>query len=347
MEQPRGFAKAPISNTGVNWTKSDIQLGIDWVAGTCHQSQAFEVMKFLSEFFKDEFSIGKGGIGFYQQSYRSVLGIVVGMYPYESQQNRKDCYFSIPASVLNTVHQLQIRTLMSSLLDKFSFHYSRLDLKLDDFSKTVTPELALQAFDSGCVAGFRHHDWHRSGSTKRGFGRTLSLGRRGKAGAGKFVRIYDKFIESNGAIDSTRVEVEFSGEKCRQVAQFLTAAPEDTFLEAIHCCIAGSVDFVARDASKRLDRATRLDWWQAIIGQVERISFSLPRSVQSIDKVKSWIAKQVAPSIATVLAAFDGQTDLWWEFFWGIVLEGEDRMRDRHHALINVAKMQARIVEST
>ena len=77
----RGFAKTPVSNTGVNQTEQAIQLGIDWISGTCCQSRAFDLMQFLSRFFQDEFSIGKGGVGFYQQSYRSVLGIVVGMYP--------------------------------------------------------------------------------------------------------------------------------------------------------------------------------------------------------------------------------------------------------------------------
>lgn len=340
LSPARGFAETPASNTGVKLTEQTIQVGIDWISGTCQQSDAFRLMQFLTEFFRDEFSAGKGGVGFYQQSYRSVLGIVVGMYPVESTQSRQDCYFSIPSKVISNVNQIEIQSLLSSLIQGFNFHYSRLDLKIDDYVKTITPEIAYAAYTNGSVAGFRTHRWICSGSAQRGIGRTLELGRRGKNGAGKFVRIYDKNVESDGRIDATRIEVEFSGERCRQVAELLATVPSDLFAECILCTISGAIDFVERDSSGRLDRATRLPWWDAIVGQVDKISLSLPKVIPSIERVKSWINKQVAPSLATVLASFGGQVDDWWEFFWGAILDGESRMKERHHALVNVSRMQ-------
>lgn len=344
-ESGKGF-QTPVSNTGVKQTESCFEVGIDWIAGTCLQSQASELMKFLAQFFRDEFTLGRGGIGFYQQSYRSVLGMVVGMYPYESPQNRQDCYFSIPSSVLSTIHQSRVQVLMRALTKKFSFHYSRLDLKADDYTKTITPELAYNAYERGCVAGFRSYRWISSGSLKTGVGCTLELGRRGKSGAGKFVRIYNKTVESKGAIDATRLELELSGERCRQAAGVLVECPPELFAQCILCCISASLDFIERDSSGRRDRATRLPWWSALVDAVEKISLSVSRSPQTIEKMKSWINKQVSPVLATLLSSFP-TTDDWWEFFWGAVLDGEARMKDRHHAIVKVARMQRDILEYT
>jgi DNA relaxase NicK len=352
MEQEfKGFGKPPVSNTGVKQTETEpcVEVGIDWLAGTCHESRVGELQEFLAAFFSDEFSPGTCGVGFYQQSVRSVLGIVIGLYPYESSELRQDCYLSIPASVLDTISQESLLTLIKTLSSDFAFHYSRVDLKLDDYGKRITPSIAYETWKAGGISGFKTHHWHSSGRYGQRSGDTLNLGRRGKNGGGKFLRIYDKGVQSGGKIQATRVELELSGKRAREFAQVIVLACDDleTFREIIRCTICGAVDFVERDKSGRLDRSQRLSWWEAVIGDAARLRFSPVQVVQSIEKAKSWLAKQVAPTIATVLASFNGQTEEWWEFFWEMVLQGEDRMKQRHYALVNVSRMQKDILERT
>ena len=66
--------------------------------------------------------------------------------------------------------------------------------------------------------------------------------------------------------------------------------------------------------------------------------------VQSVEKAKSWLVKQVALAIATVLASFNGQTEGWWKFIWKVVLQGEDRMKDMTSTLDYLLKIQKSII---
>lgn len=335
----------PTSNTGVNWTEQPktcvSEVGIDWLAGTTHESNIPDLMADLGHLFTDEFVDQEKPTGFYRDSYRSVLGILVGLHPYSG--GREDSYISIPGSVLSAVAPERVHELLGLLIGKYNFHYSRMDLKLDDYTKTVTPELAYAAYQRGNVSGFRSHHWHSSGSEQKGIGRTLELGRRGKFGAGKFLRIYDKFIESAGKIDATRIELELSGEHCRQAATLLASTPFECLGKYIFDMIASSVDFVERDSSGRLDRSKRLDWWAFLADGREQINLAGIRIKSTLDSVKRWIHNQVSPALATIVNAFNNEQD-WNDWFWDMLMNGETRMQDRHHALVNVdRKLKAMI----
>lgn len=337
----KGF-QTPVSKTGVKMTeeRKTIEVGVDWISGTVDVSNFSDLMHDLSAFFNDEFVEQKGGIGFYQDSYRSVLGIVVGLRPHEASSSRSDVYFSIPGRVLGAVTQQQVYDLMVMLRTKYNFHYSRLDLKLDDYTKTITPSLAYKAMCADQVSGFKVYRFLRSGSrSKPGHGETLELGRRGKNGSGKFLRIYDKSFQSNGEIDSIRVELELSQKKAINAAQVLSMCPFEDFQNGILLLISSAVDFIDRDNSGRKDRAKRLDWWDFVISSMPSISLSTPRITPSLQGVKTWLDRQVSPMIATVMNSFD-TADEFWAYFWQMLEDGERRMRERHQALIAVAKMQ-------
>jgi len=329
----------PVSNTGVKWTKDEIkpvfEVGIDWIAGTTNEARSTELMAELGQFFTDEFVDQERGIGFYQESYRSTLGIVVGLKPRGT--GRDDCYFSIPGSVVGAIAHEKIHELIKLLICEYDFHFSRMDLKLDDYSKTITPELAYTAYQDGNIAGFKAHHWHSSGSEAKGIGRTLELGRRGKKGSGKFMRIYDKTVESKGEIDATRIELELSQESAKSVATLFAAVPSEDIAKYIFDIITSSVDFIARDASERLDRAIRLDWWAVIADGREKIKLTGIHIKSTLDSAKRWVHNQVAPILATIVNAFANEQD-WNDWFWDVVMNGEKRMQERHHALVNVDK---------
>jgi hypothetical protein len=344
-EKPVGFkpkTKAtPVSKTGVNWTKPKMQavfeVGVDWLAGTIREPRFFELMKELGEFFSDEFLEQKGGLGFYQEIFRSTLGMIAGKNPHG--EGRDDVYFSIPGSVIGSISVLRVHELIKLLIYKYSFRFSRLDLKLDDFSKTITPELAYEAYQKGQVFGFRSHHWHSSGSHTKGVGRTLVLGRRGKKGAGKCLRIYDKYFESNGLINAIRFEAELSGDFAKDAASLLAAIPSNQVAETIFKLLIGLVDFAEKDGSKRRDRAVRLTWWDKIVNGREKIKLSGIRIKSTLDGVKRWIHNQVSPGLATVLSSFQGDEQGWNDWLWDILMNGESRMQNRHNAVVNVDRM--------
>jgi N-glycosylase/DNA lyase len=52
----------------------------------------------------------------------------------------------------------------------------------------------------------------------------------------------------------------------------------------------------------------------------------------------------VALAIATVLASFNGKTEEWWKFFWKVVLQVEDRMKDMTSTLRYLSEIQRDII---
>ena len=118
----------------------------------------------------------------------------------------------------------------------------------------------------------------------------------------------------------------------------------ENFEDIIHCAIYGAVDFIDRDMSGCLDRSQLPAWWGAIIENVAKLSSSPAKVIQSVEKAKSWLVKQVALAIATVLASINGQTEEWWKFFWKVVLQGEDRMKDMTSTLEYLSEIQRGII---
>jgi len=333
----------PVSNTGVKWTKDEIkpvfEVGIDWIAGTTNESRSTELMAELGQFFTDEFVDQERGVGFYQESYKSTLGILVGLKPHGT--DRDDCYFSIPGSVVGAIAHERIHELVRLLIYKYDFHFSRMDLKLDDYSKTITPELAYAAIrdneNGESVSGFRAYQWIESNHKKGIVGNTLNLGRLGNKGSGKYLVIYNKAIESNGEIDATRMELRLSGDTVKSAATLFAAVPVEDIGKYIFDIITSSVDFINRDESKRLDRAVRLNWWAIIADGREKIKLSGIHIKSTLDGAKRWVHNQVAPILATIVNAFANEQD-WNDWFWDVVMNGEKRMQERHHALVNVDK---------
>ena len=52
----------------------------------------------------------------------------------------------------------------------------------------------------------------------------------------------------------------------------------------------------------------------------------------------------MALTIATALASINGQTEEWWKFFWKVVLQGEDRMKDMTSTLEYLSELQRGII---
>ena len=135
-------------------------------------------------------------------------------------------------------------------------------------------------------------------------------------------------------------------ERSREYARVILFACDnlENFEDIILCAIYGAVDFIDRDMSGCLDRSQLPAWWGAIIENAAKLSSSPAKVVQSVEKAKSWLVKQVALTIATVLASINGQTEEWWKFFWKVVLQGEDRMKDMTSTLEYLSELQRGII---
>lgn len=92
---------------------------------------------------------------------------------------------------------------------------SRIDLCFDDFDKTFRPHDYLHWLDAGHVS---HNFKARAFFVAASGAETLYFG---KMRSDKFLRIYDKFLESDGAVDSVRYEFEIHGRPAKELGKFL------------------------------------------------------------------------------------------------------------------------------
>jgi hypothetical protein len=219
-----------------------------------------------------------------------------------------------------------------AFLHSIAFKPSRLDIRLDDYEKRLKPQDAKEYADNGQVFGFKSGPTGRCYSyvSGRDGGETIYFGARGKNGAGKYLRVYDKSVESQGAIDAIRIEVELSSKKARDFWGLLVTADMQSAPAILLGAIAASIRFAqCRDNSGRSDRSENLPVWDELVGDAVAVVWSPCIKQDSLQKSIKWLKHQVAGTFASVLEAISrihGDTDSCLRFFYELWAEGEEKI---------------------
>ena len=157
--------------------------------------------------FSDEYSL-EAGVPVtrgkkYANSGRSVRGAAIAWT--ELNDGSREVFVSLPASVLAEASLQEIWEISALLKFSYGVKFTRVDLRIDDYSKQLNPDLMLKAFQDGNYANFRTLDkiqrW-KSG-VEQGF--TLYFGH---PKSEKRARFYDKSAESKGVMDCYRLETQ-------------------------------------------------------------------------------------------------------------------------------------------
>jgi hypothetical protein len=192
----------------------------------------------------------------------------------------------------------QIFSFVKTLHSTFEFSATRTDLCFDDFKKIMRPHEVAEEAAKGNFTGFKR--WEPK-QARRVSGEYLSdgvgFGLRGKNGSGRYLRCYDKELESEGEIDAIRWEVEFTKDRAKCV--FITLAKSKNmqeFVGSIAALIGGSIDFVDRKGA-HLDRMNRLDWWQGILELLGRVTVRSKTPAKTIESSIQWVEKSVASTL--------------------------------------------------
>ncbi len=153
---------------------------------------------------------------------------------------------------------------------------TRFDAAVDCRGQSVC---VVEAFDAeseperGTVRGFKRREVIKPTSGRKVVGYTVYLGKRGRNGAGRFLRAYDKGLEQGErANEWQRVEVEFSKEAANLAMIAWLGGCPGVASATIGELVAGAVDFrIPRADGKRPRRVEDLErpaWWSEWIGAV-------------------------------------------------------------------------------
>ena len=298
-----------------------------------------------------EFEERPYGIRYFEKSYRHPSGVIAGVghkKPGKMLLDESVAYLEVPGSVLSTMSQSRVRKLMNALLKECKFKCTRVDVAIDDYTKTFDVRTVALAKDKHHYKGFGNTGQHIKNGRNGSLGEMVTFGNRGSRGGGKRICKYDKSIESKGKIDAMRIELSCYKHYALQLFEHLCAVEVIAWGELIGAWISGAIDFRRRQGEKDKNpgKRRRLGWWAKIVKGFAQIKPGREYTPDSIEKVKAWLVKQVAPSLAVMAHRMWGEAkeeDQLREFMYGefveflleLLVNGESRFKDKHHYLIN------------
>ncbi len=349
--------KTPPTNSGVistvksNLEGNNIELTglrckVDWVQGTFPAKYFPEVRHHLNLLLgrgKGGFEATGHGIKFFDKAYKHPTGAVIaeGLRQQNGRVDFSVAYLELSGSVLDFCTQTRLRKFLRVAYGKFEFKGTRGDLTIDDFDRRLNIGLAKSAADNNNYTGFRDSVEYIESGRRGRRGCSISFGHRGSAGGGKYFVIYDKFLQSKGAINSIRYELSLYDLGAHYALSELAFAPFATWGSLIGSFISGSIDFIERidENDKNPQRRGRLPFWDEIIGDYDKIKPVSSYKIVSADELEEWVRFQVAPSLATIFLAREKKygEGAFEVFMKDIIDDGKQRLRQKHRFMIDTA----------
>ena len=347
-----GFGKkksTPSSNTGSSLLFSS---RIDWVQGVLKLTspQLDTLIGEISNIFKDTFA-ADGGYLFSGRSFQhhrvSDRGCRIGWnilicdrddnsddsLRHHLGDRNIDCWIMIPAKLLNGCETTFSLRRFLTMLDNWSFKPTRIDLAIDDYTKSLTWQNFDDARRAGKAYGFKKSRIVSSFGDALGDGFTYYMG---STGSDKLFRFYDKNVESLGETDAYRLEGQFRDDWCKSVWRcLLTSDTDRKFHETIVNCVCTPIDFYDDSTGEKIS----LDWWSNFKQSVKAKGINLVcgRVVTSLEKSMEWVEKQVETTLAMIEDFCDRSTTDFADWFNKRIESGRSRLRSVHKNRVDSA----------
>lgn len=230
---------------------------------------------------------------FYRQGERYESGVELLWQPVGKDQDH--CCVDVPGKALDELGFFGQLDLLKDL--GLGMHATRIDVAADFKDTPGLIGSIFEACRNGSLVGARKWkpDFEFSGAEKV-TSATMRIGSRGDGGSGRYVRCYDKGLESGDAAPGEweRFEVEFSGEVANLTFQMLVEKPTAEMAAAV---AFGAVDFRESNGDKHVARRPRLDWWQRITSGLELVRAKAKQTATQLIGFAQWMVKCSLPTL--------------------------------------------------
>ena len=303
---------------GCNSQKSNTT-GAHWLRNSFNFKVLATIRAMVGSFF-GESEISYNGILRYTNRYvwQSGVSLCFDENPEVRQKAHRDrITLDIPGSACQELTAPDL-LLLIQYIRELGGKCTRIDVFFDDYSRTVELEDLWSVVDNHDYSPFRIASKNTTldRTKKQDAGLTydaVTFGRRGSKGSGKYLRVYDKNIESNGEENCMRWEIEFTQHYAEKVFNILAGADGNLEVFAIACgaLIGGSINFIHRNGDKNLNRLELYDWWKIITEKLGKLSVRIAKKKNTLTGMIEWTERQFAPTLAVISNAFRTNRDLF------------------------------------
>lgn len=310
--------------------------GIDWIQGVLPNISEKELSCIkceLQAIFKDSFDtkdLAKFSGRQFSHGIKSARSAHIAWNDIPNQPNRKDVWISLPSKFLQGCDKTYLLLRFMRQITSLMFRPTRIDLYLDDYTKSLSFLNIEAAYDANLHHGFDDLIEYRKKKKAIHAGRTLYLG---SPQADKMVRIYEKFLESHGEVDAIRLEAQLKDNYCNDAWGFLLRSNEETLSQTAVNIAINCIDFYQGDRKNK----KRVDWWQKTHDLVNatHIKITCGRLKNSIERSMEWIQHGgVARALATVRNYYGHTTNDFYEWLDSMLDFGQTKQKTCHEAQI-------------
>lgn len=314
---------------------------IDWfeftIIGICPEKALKEILQLPGTEFSP---LDKGRFGYHKQLKWSAGNVFV-MYNETSEEDDED---RMGVHVMITgqgCRQYEARQPLKKLLLFLTIldervNFTRIDLAIDDRLDQIInfEQIHQAAIDRHFTS--RWSKWDELNSRKSGngefLGRTMYFG---SQASDIFCRIYDKALERKANDESaadlperwTRLEVIYKKDRAKQLVYHITDRQVP-----IGTAVRGTLNQYIRflklppNPDQNKSRWPTAPWWDRLLDGVGKLQLTIEKEKRSIDDMEEWVEQQIAPTIAAILTAREGDMDWLHE----IIGKGAQRLSQKH-----------------
>ena len=270
------------------------EIGIDWFRFRMPFNQLHQITNRLAKYLGSYFS--KPGMWGYRERFQFACGAFVTF-----TDASRECCIELTGDTCKFLGH-------DTLMDLMTWAYShlaratRIDIRLDFKGIEIgLIDNVAQSCERRELCRCRRWgkiDQHTANGECTGY--SVQLGKRGKDGSGRLVRVYDKGLETKEKPKGEweRWETEFSDDAANQVCMELIAS--DNWTQSAAELALGAVDFRVYTGARSLKRRSIADWWAKLTASIKPILVRIKRVHTNIDRYGSWLCRSVMPTLHTI-----------------------------------------------
>jgi len=297
-EEKGGSGKHPPMLTG----GCELQTSFGWLSFTVPYERFEDVLYLLDS---NPVPMGRGFRG-YSESFSICSSGRAAYTP-----GREDAHFDLPASAIAVAFRSfeDVVSFVQFILD-CGGHFTRVDVAfdtslvgVDDVRRAIEAKNVVTRFKSYRVIEAKA----LGDNALRGY--TVYLGSKASE---SMLRVYDKALEQ-GIVGErwTRFEIQLRDSRADALLKGLVGAVD--YVKYLVGALRSLVDFRDRGANSNVTRCPLLDWWAKLVGAFEKVKLVVEKAGKTVDDLREWIYRQVAPSFAILLGFFG--VDEWERLF--------------------------------